>query len=113
MALGKRVKQRMDELHLTQEYVANYVGVKQPSIHALIQRDSRSSRHLTKLAEVLQTSPTWLETGVYDENRASIENLSPLAFEIDALVKQEALSESDQVMIQSLVAHLAAKNLAK
>ncbi len=72
MALGKRVEQRIKELGLTQEEVANQVGVTQVAINNLIKRDSDSSRNTSKLAKALQTTTEWLESGKV-ENKATDE----------------------------------------
>lgn len=63
MALGKRVKQRREEIHIEQVDLANYIGVSQASISALENRDSRSSRNTSKLAKALDVTEYWLETG--------------------------------------------------
>lgn len=54
---------RREELGLSQGDVANTIGVKQAAISALETRDSRSSRQVSALAEVLNTTEKWLETG--------------------------------------------------
>ena len=66
MNLGARVKQRREQLGMAQHELAALVGVKQAAISALELRDSRSSRQLSKLAEALQCSPEWLESGEGD-----------------------------------------------
>lgn len=63
MALGERVRERREQLGMTQGELADLVGVKQAAISALEKRDSRSSRQLSKLAEALRCSPEWLESG--------------------------------------------------
>lgn len=63
MALGKRVKQRRLHLGYSQEELAKMVGVTQSAIQALEQRDSKSSRNASKLANALQTTVSWLEEG--------------------------------------------------
>ena len=64
MNLGKRVKQRREELRLTQGELARAVGnISQESIALLEKRDSKSSRNITSLAEALSCSVEWLTTG--------------------------------------------------
>ena len=64
MNLGKRVKQRREELELTQDELARAVGgISQESIALLEKRDSKSSRNITALADALSSSVEWLTTG--------------------------------------------------
>jgi len=83
MALGKRVKSRREQLKMSQDELAQAIGVTGAAISALETRDSRSSRQLSKLAKALSTSEQWLETGVevaentIQEDRADYTALSP------------------------------------
>lgn len=60
---GDRVRQRRQQLQLSQEDLANIVGVSQTSIAKLENNPSRKSRHLLQIAEALQCDPKWLESG--------------------------------------------------
>lgn len=57
---GKRIAERMSHLSLSQSELARKVGVSQPTIAELIAVEKRSSKHLHRIAAVLQTSPEYL-----------------------------------------------------
>ncbi|NKB77625.1 MAG: helix-turn-helix domain-containing protein [Gammaproteobacteria bacterium] len=63
MELGQRAKQRREELGLTQDQVAKFIGVSQEAVNLMEKRDSRSNRNVVKLAEILRVDPNWLTTG--------------------------------------------------
>lgn len=69
MALGERVRDLMAEQGLSQAELARRVGVKQPSIYAIINRNKTGTRTLHKLARELQTTPAYL-TGETDDPNA-------------------------------------------
>jgi len=70
MVVGRRVKERMEALNLSQAELARRVGLAQPTIYSLIHRNKVGSKHLHKIARVLQTSPDYLtgDTDDPDEN---------------------------------------------
>lgn len=61
--LADRVKARMDELDLTQEVLADRVGVSQPAIGKVCRGVTKKPRFLYEIAQALRTSPRWLATG--------------------------------------------------
>ena len=63
MNLGGRVRERREELGISQEDLAKAVGVSQVAITNLERRDSKSSRNITTLAQALSCSIDWLTTG--------------------------------------------------
>lgn len=66
MMIGDRIKQRLDALGMSGAELARRVGLKQPTISALISGKSRSSAHLHLIARELQTSVEYL-TGETDD----------------------------------------------
>lgn len=51
----------MEALGLSQAELGRRVGVAQPTIYALINRNKIGSKHLHRIAQVLQTTPAYLE----------------------------------------------------
>lgn len=66
--IGARVRERLKELDQSQHWLAREVGIKQPSINAIINSaktgKAKSSKHLVKIAEKLGVYPKWLSEEV-------------------------------------------------
>jgi len=60
MILGDRLKERMEACGLSQQGLADKVGVKQPTINRLIKGGQSGSKHLHRIAAVLHTTPDYL-----------------------------------------------------
>jgi phage repressor protein C with HTH and peptisase S24 domain len=60
MSMGERIEERLRALDISQAELARRVGVKQPTINALIRGGSTGSKHLHRIAAELETSPAWL-----------------------------------------------------
>lgn len=80
--LAERIRSRMQVLDISQETLAERVGVSQPTISKLLSGKRKSFRKLPQLAEVLLVSLDWLATGrgptndvLPDEVRAAIHRL--------------------------------------
>lgn len=61
--VGARIKETLAELGKSQQWLADQVGIKQPSINAIIQRPDLKTRHTVRIAKALGVTPDWLETG--------------------------------------------------
>ncbi len=70
---GARLKRLMSERDLSQQALADLVGVKQPTINRLINGGQAGSKHLHRIAAALQTTPAYLtgETSDADEGADS------------------------------------------
>ena len=66
MIIAARLADRIKELNLSHSDVARAVGVKQPTISRLVKGDQYSTTRIRKLAEVLRTTPAYLE-GIVDD----------------------------------------------
>lgn len=64
--IGKRVKERREELGISQTVLAKRIGVSGPSLSQLESGKIKRSRRMAKLASVLKVTPEWLE-GTSDE----------------------------------------------
>lgn len=63
MAFGHRVRNIRSEKGMTQQELADIVGVNQPVIGSIESRDSQTSKHASKIAQALGVSLDWLLTG--------------------------------------------------
>lgn len=64
--IGERIKDRMEELGLSQSELARRVGVRQPTISRLLLGEAAGSKHLHVIARELGTTPQYL-TGETDD----------------------------------------------
>lgn len=69
--IGKRVKERREELGISQTVLAKRIGVSGPSLSQLESGKIKRSRRLNKLAAVLKVSPEWLEGSGEDKAGAA------------------------------------------
>lgn len=83
MTLGARIEERLKKLDISQSELARRVGVKQPTINALIRGGNTGSKHLHRIAAELQTSPAYL-AGETDDDAPT--GVAPSA--IEALKEQ-------------------------
>lgn len=63
MAFGHRVRDVRKALKLSQQQLADMVGVNQPVIGSIESRDSTNSKHAPVIARCLNVSLEWLLTG--------------------------------------------------
>ena len=75
MNLSQRLKQAREAKGLTQYKLAKISGVTQQSISNIERGRSKGTVQLVTLANALNVSPTWLETGK-EENRDTYYNFS-------------------------------------
>jgi len=64
--IGERILKRLEFLGKSQSWLARQVGLRQPTINALVRGTSQSSVHLHKIARALLTTVEYL-TGVTDD----------------------------------------------
>ncbi len=105
---SNRLKHRIEELGFTHSQLAELVGVRQPSITRLISGGQSGSRHLHKIAQVLQTTPEYL-TRQTDEVDPSVAPSGPQlsSDELGWLQKLRTLSAADRETIVNLTASLS------
>lgn len=63
-SLAKRLVAARERRGLSQAEVARRAGMKQPSYFSLEKGDSKNTRFLVAIADVLGVSPQWLQSGV-------------------------------------------------
>ena len=73
--LGQRIRARREELGLTQEQVAEQVGIKQQSYQAIESGVVKKPRHLYEISVTLKCDMAWLLNGKEKE----VKNVEPIA----------------------------------
>lgn len=63
MSVGKRVREARKKAGLSQQDLADAIGIKQPTLSELERGISTSSTHLISIANACGVSPDWLQTG--------------------------------------------------
>lgn len=61
--IGKRIQQKMDELDISQEQLADMSGVSQNTISKLVRGVTKNSRSMAEIALALRVSEPWLRYG--------------------------------------------------
>ena len=62
-SLGERVRRAREAAGLSQAQLADAIGIRQPSLHAIETGKSERSKHASAIARALGVSLRWLETG--------------------------------------------------
>jgi len=63
MDLSDRIRNRMKDLDLTQEALANQAEISQAMVYKLLARKSKSTTKIIQLAKALECDVEWLATG--------------------------------------------------
>ncbi|MCP5197688.1 MAG: helix-turn-helix transcriptional regulator [Gammaproteobacteria bacterium] len=63
MDMADRIRQRMDEMGISQDALARQAGLTQPAIFKLLAGKSRRTTRLAEIAKTLKVRPEWLVTG--------------------------------------------------
>ncbi len=74
LSIGDRIQQKMNELGLSQEQLADMVGISQNSISKIIRGVTRRSKSLPLIAKSLGVSEVWL---VYGDDIQSSNDVFP------------------------------------
>lgn len=90
-SVGNRIEERLLKLGLSQSELARRVGVKQPTINALIRGGNTTSKHLHRIAAELETSPAYLAGETDDDAPVSVapSALEALADKLDLAIVPE------------------------
>lgn len=68
MEFRHRLRKARKNKNLTQEQLAEKVGVTQAAIQSLESGRVKSTPHILKISRILEVSPDWLENGIGQEN---------------------------------------------
>lgn len=88
---AERVKERMDALGLSQNGLAQRIGISQAAIAKITRGDSFGSKHLHRIARELGTTPAWLtgETDDPSEGALPAPTSDTVAEQLDAVLLRE------------------------
>lgn len=102
MNLADRIRQRMSELQLTQEAVANRAEISQGMVYKLVSGKAQNTSKIVQLAHALECDVEWLATGELADRTAQIKeqqseyNVNPHASLNDLRAQIRALPSKDQ-----------------
>ena len=100
MPIGERIRQRREELGLSQSELARIVGYKSRSSINKLEKDDKngvSREQLYKIAQALKVTPSYL-MGWEDEEVASL-----TAFQEEAMQKFLLLNYEHQVVVSNII----------
>lgn len=97
MSIGKRIKEVREEKGISQKDLANFVGIKQPTLSALESGKAKSTSNIASFAKKLGVNAYWLETGRGSKYLASEEEAA--AYE----VSKACVIDEDDVFIDDAV----------
>lgn len=106
MSLGDRIRDRLNAIGMTQAELSRRAAVPQSTLNSILQRDSRSSPHLIKLANALRTTPAYL-LGETDDPESETAEIAMSFEERELLTLSRALTRDDFDAIAHLVRALA------
>ncbi|MCK4608853.1 MAG: helix-turn-helix transcriptional regulator [Gammaproteobacteria bacterium] len=69
--ISKRLRYVLDTLGVKQSHMANKLGLSPSGMHYLLNSDTKSSKHVKRIAEHLNVNEEWLATGkgeIHEEN---------------------------------------------
>lgn len=78
MKIADRVKKRRMELGLSQQEIADFLRIRQPSIQRLEKGLVRNPKYLARLAEILKVTPEWLQFGIGQPVQSSENSVIPI-----------------------------------
>lgn len=75
--IGKRIQQKMNELDISQEQLADMTGVSQNTISKLVRGITKNSRSMPEIASALRVSEPWLRYGESIATTSTATSLTP------------------------------------
>lgn len=96
MNIGQRIKQRREELKISQEELAKKVGYKSRSSINKIEVDGRGlpQSKIMLIAEALNTTPAYLMGWEDDKPRLTVKDERDIAKDLDNIMKKLASGEA-------------------
>ncbi|MBU2774298.1 helix-turn-helix transcriptional regulator [Acidithiobacillus ferrooxidans] len=106
---SERVKYARERLGLSQEALAQLLGISQPGVYRM-ERSSKSSRNLLALASILGVRPEWLQNGTGEMENPRPRTAQPVPCSDN--IKEVAAFENDvpagYQVIQAIDVHFGA-----
>ena len=115
--LGQRIRARREELGLTQEQVAEQVGIKQQSYQAIESGSVKKPRHLYEISVTLKCDMAWLLSGK-EKDVINVEKIEihahqvPLISYVQAGVWTESYELRDSTGFEYIMTSLELSNKA-
>ena len=115
--LGQRIRARREELGLTQEQVAEQVGIKQQSYQAIESGSVKKPRHLYEISVTLKCDMAWLLSGK-EKDVINVEKIEihahqvPLISYVQAGVWTESCELRDSTGFEYIMTSLELSNKA-
>lgn len=111
MSLGDRIRTRLQQVGMTQAELCKRAEVPQSTLNSILQRDSRSSPHLVRIATALRTSPAWL-TEETDDPDSQLPDLAMSFEERELLGLTRRLQRSDLEAVTYIIRRLVGAGMA-
>lgn len=91
MIIGERIEELLARKGWSQAELSRRIGVSQQSIWKLVSGNAQSSKHLHKIAQMLETTPAYLmgETDIVDEGYVAIPSAEVVAEELGLVPVRE------------------------
>lgn len=105
MSLGDRIRTRLKQIGMTQAELCKRAEVPQSTLNSIIQRDSRSTPHLVRIATALRTSPAYL-TEETDDPDSPVPDLAMSFEERELLGLTRRLERADFEAVTYLIRRL-------
>jgi transcriptional regulator with XRE-family HTH domain len=99
MSIGRRIKAARLEKKMSQQALADKIGIKQPTLSELETGESFSSSLIGSFAAALGKSALWLETGKGPEDAPAVTSSA----DMDSLVQLIILYRDSSVEGRSLI----------
>jgi transcriptional regulator with XRE-family HTH domain len=111
MSLGDRIRTRLTQIGMTQAELCKRAEVPQSTLNSILQRGSRSTPHLVRIATALRTSPAWL-TEETDDPDSPVPDLAMSFEERELLGLTRRLERADFEAVSYLVRRLVGAGVA-
>lgn len=102
MSIGKRIKEAREELGISQEELAKFVGIKQPTLSALESGKAKSTTNIASFAKKLGVNAYWLETGRGSKYLTSEEEASSYKVSKVHVIDEDEDSVEDAIRIKRI-----------
>lgn len=99
MSIGKRVKQRLSELDMSEYAAAKNLGIHYSNIQGLTAGRVKKPRYLGELAEVLQVNEKWLRTGEGPKELNEIAKMTQVGLKNPHISLTESINSYNQPVI--------------
>jgi transcriptional regulator with XRE-family HTH domain len=107
VTLGDRIRERLEVLGISQAELARRARVPQTTLNGLVNSDARSTPHLVKIAQALQTTAAYLTGDTHDPALEAAPAAALASDEERLLTIYRQLTKSDRAALRRLLARMA------